>query len=74
MSKAPRKTKGNCPGRPETRVLKINLPVKVALPPHVCLRAASQETEGDILKSREPVKGRNQDSARRADTHRRGLL
>ena len=73
MSKVPRKTKGNYPGRPETRVLKINLPVKVALPQHVCLRAASQEMEGDILKSRETVKGRNQDLARRADTHRRGL-
>ena len=74
MSKAPRKVKGNHPGRPETRVLKILLPIRVVRPVPVYLQAASHETEEEILKSGDPFKGRNQGSDRRDDTHRCGLL
>ena len=64
------KTRGNRPGRPETHVLKLNLQFKVAHSARVCLRDASQEMKGDILKKGEPEKCKVQNSARTADNHK----
>ena len=72
MSKAARKTKGNRPGRPETRVLRINLPVKEAVRRMFAYGLPRKKRKGTISKSGEPVKGRNQDPASAAGTHRHG--
>ena len=75
MTKTVRKTEGNRPGRPETRVLKIDLPVKEAVRRMSAYGLPRKKRKGTESKSGEPVKVSNQDTrdqARTAGTHRHG--
>ena len=72
MSKQERKPKRNRPGRPETRVLKINLAVEEAVRRMFAYGPPRKKRKGTTSKSGEPVKVRNQDQARSAGTHRHG--
>ena len=72
MSKQERKPKRNRPGRPETRVLKINLAVEEAVRCMFAHGLPRKKRKGTISKSGEPVNVRNQDQARTAGTRRHG--
>ena len=66
------KPKRNRPGRPETRVLKINLAVEEAVRRMFAYGLPLEKRKGTVSKSGEPVKVRNQGQARTAGTHRDG--
>ncbi len=75
MTKTARKTGGNRPGRPETRVLKIDLPVKEAVQRMFAYGLPRKKRKGAASKSDKPVAVSNQDTkdqARTAGTHRQG--
>lgn len=60
------------PGQPETRVLKIDLPVEDAVRRMFDYGLARKKRKGTVSKGGEEVQGRHLDEARMAGTHRRG--
>ncbi len=72
MSKPERKRKRNRPGRPETRVLKINLAVEEAVRRMFAYGLPRRKRTGTVSQSGEPVQVRNQDPAPTAGTQRPG--
>ena len=72
MSKQERKRKRNRPGRPETRVLKINLAVEEAVRRMFAYGLPRRKRKGTVSKGGEPVQVRNQDPARTTGTQRPG--
>ena len=60
----------NRPGRPETRVLKINLAVEEAVRRMFAYGLPLEKRKGTGSQSGEPVKVSNQDPARTAETRR----
>ena len=60
------------PGRPETRVLKIDLPVKGAVRRMFAYGLPREKRKGTVSNGGEEVQGRHQDEARMAGTRRQG--
>lgn len=72
MSKQERKLNRNRPGRPETRILKINLPVEEAVRRMFAYGLPRKKRKGTAPKSDKPVNVGIQDHARTAGTYRHG--
>lgn len=66
------KQEGKCPGRPKTRLLKIDLAGDEAVRRMFDYGLPRKKRMGSVSKSGEDVQGRHQDEARTADTHRHG--
>ena len=60
------------PGRPETSVLRIYLPVKRAVRLMFAYGLPPQKRKGAVSNGGEELQGRLHDEARMAGTHRRG--